>query len=323
MADVEKIRFIAARQHGLISRPQIRELGIARASLQRLVRAGYLAYLTPRVLKIGGSAQSKWQSVMAGVLDVGPSAVASHLTAAAMWGVPNIRPEPVHVSVVRYVRRGQAPVKVHHLTVIPDDQRTYLHDIPVTAPAFTALLVCGAYGKRRGAQVLDHLLASRDLTVAEATALTIDLAKQGRNGLVALRELLEDRNDESPPAQSNNERRLAYLARQAGITTLRRQVDVVAPTWIGRVDFEDEELPFVVEVQSERYHTSWVHRQADAERISKLEQAGYTVVVVWDYELWYEPDAVIDRLLSRRMECLMQLRSGSPPRSDAAAVSFP
>lgn len=322
MADIEGIRSIAARQHGLVSRRQIRELGVLRAPLQRLVRAGHLTYVTPRVLKIGGSAESRWQSVMAGVLDVGPNALASHLTAAAMWGVPNIAPEPVHVSVVRYVRRTQAPVKVHHLTVIPDEQQTYLYDIPVTAPAFTVLLVCGAYGKRRGAQVLDHLLASRDVTVAEAFALTQDLAKQGRNGLVILRELLETRQDDSPPAQSNNERRLEYLAGLAGITSLRRQVNIYAPNWIGRVDFDDVELPFIVEVHSERYHTSWEHRRADAKRIARLEQAGNTVVVVWDYELWYEPDQVIDRLLSRRLECMMRAQGGSPPRSDANAASF-
>lgn len=300
MAVFDRLREIAATQHGLLTRRQAREGGLTKEMLQRRVRSGHLVFVTPRVLKIGGSATSPWQSVMAGVLDIGPAAYASHITAAAMWGVPNVPVEPVDVSVERYVRRNRAPVRVHHLTVIPPDQRAVLYDIPLTAPAFTVLCVTGTYGARRGAHVLDHLLGRRDVTLEEVWDVVDGLSKQGRNGLRDLRKLLDDRADHEPPAESNNERRFEYLARGAGITTLRRQANVNAPTWVGRVDFEDIDLPFIVEIQSERYHTSWAARRADAERIRKLEAAGYTVLVIWDHELWFDADAVVDRLIKTR-----------------------
>ncbi len=308
MAPFELLREIAATQHGLLTRRQAREAGLSKKMLRHRVRSGHLTFVTPRVLKIGGSATSRWQTVMAGVLDVGPAALASHLTAAAMWGVPNVPAEPVDVSVERYVRRNQAPVRVHHLTVIPSDQRAVLYDIPLTAPAFTVLCVTGSSGTRRGAQVLDHLLGQRDVTLDEVWAVVDGLSKQGRNGLRDLRKLLDDRADHQPPAESNNERRFDYLSRRAGITTFRRQVDVRSPSWVGRVDFEDTDLPFIVEIQSERYHTSWAARRADAERIRKLEAAGYTVLVVWDHELWFDGDGVVDRLLKTR-QSLRQGRS--------------
>ncbi len=244
---------------------------------------------------------------MVGVLDVGLDALASHLTAAAMWGVPRIDAEPVHVSVERYIRRNTAPIRVHHLTVIPEDQRVELYDIPVTAPPLTVLLVTGLHGQRRGAQILDHFLAAGDTTVAEVWDLTVRLSKQGRNGLCDTRELLENRADHEDPAESNNERRLEYLAREAGITTLRRQVDKYDPAWVGRVDFDDTELPFIVEVHSQRYHTSATQRKADGARIARLEAAGYTVLVIWDYELWYDREGVIDRLLRTRLRVSRKL----------------
>lgn len=306
VSEFERIREIASTQHGLLTRLQAREVGFTRKMLQNRVRSGYLTFVTPRVLRIGGSAVSRWQTVMAGVLDVGPAALASHLTAAAMWGVPNVPIEPVDVSVERYVRRNRAPVRVHHLTVIPSDQRAIVYDIPVTAPAFTVLCVTGSHGTRRGAQVLDHLLGQGDVTVDEVWEVVDGLSKQGRNGLRDLRKLLDDRAEHQPPAESNNERRFDYLARRAGIVTLRRQVNISAPSWVGRVDFEDTALPFVVEIQSERYHTSWAARRADAERIRRLEGAGYTVLVVWDHELWFDGDAVVDRLLNARQHLLRQ-----------------
>lgn len=309
MPDFNHLRELASHQHGLISRQQARQAGYDRKALQRLIRSGHLTFVTPRVLRIGGAGISPWQSVMAGILDVGYDALASHLTAAALWGVKGIRPEPVHVAVTRILRRREpAAATIHHLTRIPEDQRAYLHDIPVTAPALTTLLVYGSEGSMKGAQVLDHFLATRDLTVQEASTFTDYMSKQGRNGLTRMRKTLESRGDEFVAPQSNNERRFEHLAFGGGITTLRRQVDIYAPSWIGRVDYGDDEVALIVEIHSERYHTSWAQRQADAKRIARLEAAGYTVVVVWDYEIWTAPDRAIERVLQARASLLRQAR---------------
>ncbi|MFP3915893.1 MAG: type IV toxin-antitoxin system AbiEi family antitoxin domain-containing protein [Actinomycetota bacterium] len=307
MPDFNLIAELAARQHGLVSRQQTRQAGYDRKALRRLVRGGHLTYLTPRVLRIGGADISPWQSVMAGVLDVGYDALASHLTAAALWGVGGIRAEPVHVAVTRILRRRDpAAATIHHLTRIPEDQRAYLHDIPVTGPALTVLLVYGTEGTGKGARVLDHFLATGDLTVQEASDFTHHMSKQGRNGLTLMRKTLENRDDGGVPPQSNNERRFEQIAFDGGITTLHRQVDIYAPSWIGRVDYRDAEVMLVVEIHSERYHTSWAHRQADAQRIAQLERAGYTVVVVWDYEIWSAPEQVVERIRQARAGLLQQ-----------------
>lgn len=303
---MEALRLLAANQHGLFTRTQAGEAGFDRKALRRRVRDGYLTFLTPRVLKIGGAATSAWETPMVGVLDVGLDAMASHLTAAAIWGVPRIPLVPVDVSVERLTRINQAAVRVHHLTTIPSDQRVMVHDIPVTAPPLTALLVTGRDGPYKGAQVLDHFLASGDTTIDEMWDVTNRLSKQGRNGLCPLRELLEQRGDDQPPPESNNERRFLDLARLAGFDDLERQVNVGVACWIGRVDFMARALRLIVEVHSERYHSSWANRQADAERIRRLEAEGYTVLVVWDRELWYEGDVVVERLRQMRHRLLVE-----------------
>lgn len=247
---------------------------------------------------------------MAGVLDAGFDALASHLSAASLWGVPGLPAEPVHVSVTRVLRRREvAASRIHHLTLVPDGQRAHVHNIPLTGPSLTVLLVCGLEGKYAGGRVLDHMLAARLTTVAETWDVVDRMSKQGRNGLVDLRELLESRSDDDMPAQSNNERRFEEIARRNGLWTLKRQVDIGDPVWIARVDFRDTEVPdLVVEVHSERYHTTTAHRRADAERIARLEASGLTVVVVWDHEIWYEPDRAIQRVLAVRS----RLRHGAP-----------
>src|SRR5690606_6985396 len=146
MPEFEEIRRLAAHQHGLVSRAQTRQVGFGREALARKVRDGYLTWVTPRVLRIGGAATSPSPSAMAGVLDIGYGAVASQLASRARWGVPDGPGEPVEVSVVRYVRRKQSPGRLHHLTVRPHDQVAMLHDVRVTGPPFTVLLIAGKFG---------------------------------------------------------------------------------------------------------------------------------------------------------------------------------
>ena len=222
-----------------------------------------------------------------------------------MWGVPGLRPAPVHVAVTRVLtRREPVAATIHRLTVIPEGQRTALHDIPVTAPPLTVLLVCGLDGPHVAARILDYFLASRLVTVRETWDLVERMSKRGRNGLVDLRRLLDQRRDDDMPAQSNNERRFEAIAWDAGVTTLERQVEIRIDSWVGRVDYRDRELPLIFEIQSERFHTTSAHRRADAKRIARLERAGYTVLVIWDYEIWSDPATVADRVVEARHRLL-------------------
>lgn len=312
MRDMEPLRVLAARQHGLFTRDQARQGGFDHKALKRRVRDGYLTFVTPRVLRIGGAANSPWETSMAGVLDVGLDAVVSHLTAASLWGVPNIPLSPVDVSIERVGRRNLAAVRVHHLTLIPPDQRVFVHDIPVTAPPLTVLLVAGRDGPHRAAQVLDHFLASGDTDLDEVDRVVSQMSKQGRDGLRPVRKLLAQRADHQAPAESNNERRFLYLAWQAGFTSLERQVNVGVAHWIGRVDFLESGLGLIFEIHSERYHTSWAHRQADGERIARLRAEGYTVVVIWDHEIWFEGEAVVARLRRIHHELVLIRELGRP-----------
>ena len=77
---------------------------------------------------------------------------------------------------------------------------------------------------------------------------------------------------------------------------MRRQVDTGDEEgWIGRVDLRDPELPLIVEVQSERFHSSQIDHQLDARRIERLERAGLVVVQVTDIQAWHRPRSALGR----------------------------
>jgi very-short-patch-repair endonuclease len=98
----------------------------------------------------------------------------------------------------------------------------------------------------------------------------------------------------------------------AGLGTWRRQVNLGGGRWCGRVDFKHEFRPLVLEVQSERYHAALIDREHDARRRAALEAAGFTVVEIWDIEIWHHRDIVEDRVAAA-LRNLQLIRSPGRP----------
>jgi hypothetical protein len=141
-----EVASIAARQHGVISSPQLHACGLDASGVQRRVKAGRLHRVHRGVYAVGHpniSNEGRW---MAAVLACGAGAALSHRSAAGLWGMlPSPRPgrridsaELIHVTVAsdsgRAARQG---IRLHRsLTVSPADL-TLRAGIPVTKPTRT------------------------------------------------------------------------------------------------------------------------------------------------------------------------------------------
>ena len=83
---------------------------------------------------------------------------------------------------------------------------------------------------------------------------------------------------------------------RAGLPEMRRQVDSGEERWVGRVDFRASDLPLIVEVQSETYHSALTDAADDEVRLAALRAAGFVVVEVTDAEVWHRGPVVIARV---------------------------
>lgn len=90
---------IATRQHGVITAPQLREVGIDASAVSRRVKAGRLHPLHRGVYAVGHRAPTHHSRWMAAVLACGAGAVLSRHSAAALWELLRPIKGPVHVSV--------------------------------------------------------------------------------------------------------------------------------------------------------------------------------------------------------------------------------
>jgi very-short-patch-repair endonuclease len=299
------IRSLARSQFGLVARRQLVVGGVSEAVTRRRVSVGMLEEVTPRVLRLCGVPGSDAQRLMAAVLHTGSAAILSHSTSACWWGIAGFRLDPIHVAIERNQHwEEDSPAVVHHATIIPKEQRKVLNGIPVCSPALTIFQLAGTISPNRVARALDNAWSLRLLDGLIMSRLLEELAKPGRNGIRLIRELLKDRGADWVPPASNVEHRFDEIMRRAGIATFRRQVSLGDEEFTGRVDFLDSELPLVVEVQSERFHTALTDKTKDAVRRAAMEAQGLLVIEVWDFEIFHTPWVVVQRVKEARSRLL-------------------
>jgi very-short-patch-repair endonuclease len=102
--------------------------------------------------------------------------------------------------------------------------------------------------------------------------------------------------DYVPPA-SGLEGRFVGLLRDFDLPAMRRQVDLGdGERWCGRVDFVAVDVPLVIEVDSERYHTALSDVAADEARQARLERAGFVVRRVDEFDVWHRPHMAAARV---------------------------
>lgn len=291
----ERLCGLAASQHSYVQRYDARALGFTDRTIRGWIARGEWIAEGPRLLRRAGAPPGPGPDLMRAVLDAGTGAVISTPTVAAWWGVPGFDLLRPHVSRPRGITgmRPNFAAHLHEVTDLTTDQVTVLEGVPVVRPDRMAFELLATMPRARAVRAIETAWAKGLLSGASLRTTFDQLASRGRNGTVAMREFLETHPVDWVPPASNLEARFAAIMSQAGLGTWRRQVDLGATAWVGRVDFLHDVHPLVVEVQSERYHTALVDRAADAARTAELEAAGFTVVEVWDSAVWHDRPHVL------------------------------
>ncbi len=137
---------VATRQHGVVSMKQLQELGYAKSTVIEWVASGRIHPLHRGVYAVGHRRLSWhsrcWAAVLAAeaneVDGVVWPAVASHGSAAYLWGLYRYAPERVDVTApIR--RRAKRRFVVHFSSILAPEDRGEREGIPVTSVARTLL----------------------------------------------------------------------------------------------------------------------------------------------------------------------------------------
>jgi very-short-patch-repair endonuclease len=308
--DESAARALAAGQHGLLSICDLARLGFGPEERRRLIDGRRWARVAPRVVRLVGTPETTHQKAMLAVLRAGAGGALSARSAGAWWGMAGNVLEPFEVERYRgHAGRSTRGQGRHEPCLLPEHHVRVLEGIPVVVPARALFEIAGT--RRRGAELpwwVDRMARMTDVAWSNRLvsghtlhAMLEELAQRGRPGIRVMRQVLQDRPVSYDPPASGLESRFAQILEHGGERPLRRQVNVGDENgWIGRVDFHDDVVPLVVEVQSERFHSGLTATSDDATRIGRMRRAGFTVIELSDVDVWQRPDRVVERVATER-----------------------
>jgi hypothetical protein len=218
------------------------------------------------------TAEREW---MAAVLACGSSAVLSHRSAVALWG---LRKDPRgSIDVTAPNRRGRVPKEIaaHRDRSLTLADRTVLRGIPCTAVARTLLdfaAVAPVWELRKAVseaevlRILDHK-AVRQLIKRS----------RGRRGVARLRMVMDEIHPLTKRTRSDMELLFLRMCERAGLPQPEVNVTLYPGGRRTMPDFLWRYAGLIVEADSRRYHDTDSAFKSDREREQRLQLAGWRV----------------------------------------------
>jgi very-short-patch-repair endonuclease len=298
----EALRDLARQQRCIFTTEQAHLLGATRAALQHRMRTGALIRIAPRLYCLGGVRLTTDMLLQAALLECGGNVAIGRESAAAFWRMPGFKLEPVHTLRWRDGEFRPTTLARRHTTrALPDTQLVDRDGITLTTPARTLFDLAPLVSLGRLERLLDRAWSHRLIDWRIMHRTLRELEQRGRPGIVAIRSLLAERPPEYVPPASGLESRFRKVLQDDGQSSMERQLNLGNDEmWLGRVDFIDRDRKLIVEVQSDLHHTSISDCRADAERRCGLEQAGWRVDEVREWDLWHRARAVAARVRTLR-----------------------
>jgi very-short-patch-repair endonuclease len=270
--DLRKLNTFALDHHSLITRQAAASRGISRAAWFRAVATRQVELVHPGVACLPGAARTREQAICAAVLATSPGSLASHRSAAYLWGIPRPDDDPIEVIVTKRTRTPELDgVIVHRPRDLKDLKRVLKANIPTTN-VLRLLCDLGAVDRSSVSAAVGHVITGR-LASPVALRKAIDRhSRRGRHGVPALREALEEWVIEGEPVDSLLETTMNRLLHEHGLPPAEFHARIAGY----EVDFWIIDTPIVLECDGWEFHAKTRPQQeADAARDAELVAAGF------------------------------------------------
>jgi very-short-patch-repair endonuclease len=267
-----EIQALAARQHGVISLPQLQSAGISASAVRSRVAAGKLQRLHQGVYAVGLTKPTREARYMAAVLACGPGAALSHRSAADLLGLRPCNRPAIEVTAPGRAGKDRPGIEVHRPTGLEPRDITHVNGIPCATVARTLLDLAETLDQTALEKAIER---AETLRIFDLTAVVDVLNRAGnRRSATKLRAALRSYLPEPAFTRSELEKRFIALCRQARLP--RPQVNTFGDG--KEVDFTWPDRCLMVEVDSLRHHGTRAAFERDRRRDQELTVNGWRVV---------------------------------------------
>jgi very-short-patch-repair endonuclease len=307
---------LAKRQHAVITRKQLLELGFSRQAIEHRLRSGRLHSVRAGVYAVGRADLSDYGRWMAALLACGDGAVLSHSSAAALWRIGFEQRNVIELSLPSPFQRRRSGLRIHRRPSLQSRDITREFGIPCTTPIQT-LIDMSLRLDRSGVEPMINEADKYNLVHPPQLREALD-GRSGEPGVAKLRFILDRRTFRL--TKEELERRFLPLVREAALPT------PLTGQFVNdfEVDFFWPDLGLVVETDGLRYHRTPAEQARDRLRDQTHTAAGLTSLRFTHEQVRYEPEHVLvvltatARMLGARA---LQLAADAPGSPNRLAIS--
>ena len=301
---------VAEQQYGLVTRAQLRGLGVGETGIRQRIRTGRLHRVHRGVYAVGHAVFPAPAHDLAAVLACGAGAALSHVAAAAHLGIRASAATLVDVTVPRRSgRRSPRGIRVHRSGRLAPEDVTVHESIPVTTLARTLLDLADVLSDQSLKRAIDEAEYLRLLDTAALIAVVHrNPGRRGARLLTAAMGPLE-------LTESALEDRFMALVERHGLPRPKVGATVAGP----RADFYWPEAARVVELDGFAAHGTRARFESDRRRDRVLARAGKRTIRLTANALAYDEEAIADDLADAFSRS--RASSNSSSRSSASPAS--
>lgn len=305
---------LAAKQHGILARPQLLALGFSARAIQHRIAYGRLHSVARGIYAVGWPHLDRRRRWAAAVLAaaaggqathlpthpyLGNGAVLSHRSAAALWGIGSELPGAIDLSVRRAQGVSRSGLRVRRRPSLATAEIVLCDDLPATSPVQTLIDLATELDPISSERAVNDA-DKRDLVDPESLRTALD-QHRGEPGVRPLRQILDRLTFRL--SDSDLEIYFRPIAASAGLPNPLAKQHVNG----FEVDFFWPELGLVIETDGLRYHRTPSAQKRDAKRDRAHVLAGMSPLRFTHYEVRYEARKVRRDL--RAAVAMLQKRS--------------
>jgi hypothetical protein len=283
---------LARARHNVITRVELRALGLSDSGIQHRVDTGRLHRKYTSILAVGRPDVPLDGVFLAATLACGPLAKLSHRSALRKWELRGGGTYRIDVSAPRSIKPKQG-IRLHRPLSLDALDTTELDGIPITSVAQTLLDVAAPKYRLDIGKLLHEAEVQQLLDMRAIWAV---LARQPNHP--GARRLDWASRQEVPFTRSDLEVAALALFRSFSVPEPETNKWVWDGEKLVEVDFLWRQHGLIVEVDGGRYHSTRWRRRQDAAKTTALQTQGWTVIRSPDVEINGTPAHVATTILT-------------------------
>jgi very-short-patch-repair endonuclease len=290
------IAALAGRQRGIVTRSQLKELGLRDGAIDDRIASGYLQPVFRGTFAVGHRSISRRGRMLAAVLACPNGAVLSHGSAAELIGLWDKQLPAMNVIPPDWSGRKIDGIRWHRVRMPLADEIEARGGIPCTTVARTLVDMAGESSWGQLQRLIEQAAILRTLDVDE---IDLILVRGRRRGAPRLRTILapwRETRGQRPLVRSRLEARLLPRLIEEGLPAPHTNVTLRVDGQSFEVDLLWDEQRLVIETDGEETHGTHAAFQRDRKRDQILTAAGYRTARITWRQVVDEPNAVVHRI---------------------------